>query len=543
MDGPRHRLLRPSHVPTWLILGLLATVALTGCIDSEDPAKGAPGTDVDQGWSLRALAFGEGHDHTDAAQHEGLTTPNFEVLGFVPWSSDYYGGQSGGGYLCGDAQETRDGRRIAAIESRSDVAFAIADVTDPGAPSILGEFVMEHTYIYDTTVVPDGKHVVLVSAGTDNLPPNPTAWTLPGVANSPSTSEDRTPTLTWTDACSGKTTVLADANDPLPYPMNIILVDISNPSNPTITDNQPLFGFGHSALPYAYDDRDVLLITTATGVTPTASGYFFYEVVETPAGAKLRLLSTYKPPGEGPLAAVTGPRGHDGWIAPHPGTGQVLAYLGGGGGLTVLDVTDPEAPVEVGRWYEPDAGTLVHGAFPLPELWNDRHYTVIGPEYCNRPEHTPTGIVWVLDTTVPADPFIVAGWTLPHDVEWDGGGCYTWSNHYFTVVGETLFMSLYHGGIWAADLSPIKDAARSPDALPDAAPPFYNLESTGVFLPANASLPGSVEPVRWAPTIEEVVAMPDGSLVTFDGNYGLYTMRFDPSRPAPAPEPWPLERP
>jgi hypothetical protein len=37
--------------------------------------------------------------------------------------------------------------------------------------------------------------------------------------------------------------------------------------------------------------------------------------------------------------------------------------------------------------------------------------------------------------------------------------------------------------------------------------------------------------------------MPDGSVVTFDANSGLYTFRFDDSAPMPAPEPWPLTPP
>lgn len=144
-----------------------------------------------------------------------------------------------------------------------------------------------------------------------------------------------------------------------------------------------------------------------------------------------------------------------------------------------------------------------------------------------RPKDVPTGIVWVLDTTDPATPVEVVAWPLPRESGW--AEHYQFSTHYFGVWEKTLFVSMYHGGIWAVDLSP------------GGTEPFALLPSIAAFLPVNVSPAPPEEPVRWAPTREEALVLPGGDIVTFDSNSGVYVARFDASRPAPAP--WPIDRP
>lgn len=520
------------RVPAAAILGALL---MAGCLSDRGDGSGNDDLAFAFDWSERALPFGDDHDHADPLQHAGLTTPNFEVVGREPLLSEFYGGQSAGGYVCADAKQAGE-RRIAAVESRSKVGFALADVTDPAAPRWLGELVMESTYVYDLAVLPGGDHVVLVTrhAEVDGLPP------LPPVASGP-------PGLTWRQPCDAEPTPVpwrvARAEDPVPRPMSLVLVDISDPSAPAVVDQHPLAGYGHSAYAEQFGEGVLLLVTTLGPATAggTASAFELYTLAGTPLGPRLEPVSVYRPPGADsalpglPTDLLLGRSGHDGWMAVHPGTGQLLAYLVGADRLTILDLSNPRSPVPIGSWSEAGPGRegysgSLHSVVPLDELRDGRHYTIVGPEFGGHPTDHPSGIVWVLDTTDPASPREVAAWTLPHEVEWDG--TYMFSNHYYGVVGGTLFVSMYHGGVWAVDLSPLAD-------LPTETP-FLLLDSIGVFMPTDPAADPAVE-VRWTPNLQEVLTFEDGSLLSFDAWTGLWAYRFDAAQPAPAPDPWPVE--
>ncbi len=510
---------------------LVAILSVPGCFNNGGSGDGgAPGSTFHPQWSELALASGDGHDHSNASQHAGLTTPNFQVLGHNPLVSDYYG-KAAGGYVCGDAQQMGDGRRIAAVESRSNVGFALADVTDPAAPTWLGELILENTYIYDLAVVPDGKHVVLVTRHS----------TVEGVGNIPPLASP-SPRMTWNTPCADPVEVafaplgsFASPEDVVPRPMSILLVDISNPAQPVIIDQQPLYGFGHSVYSTIIDAQSLLLVTTL-GPNPAAagmSGFELYDIIDTPLGSRLELLSIYRPPesaSQVPANPIVGRSGHDGWIAKHPVSGLAIAYLVGSDLFTMLDISDPRDPVVIGIWSEAGVGRegfsgSLHSVLPLGEVWDGRHYTIVGPEFGGHPTDHPSGIVWVLDTTDPMDIHEVAAWTLPHEVEWSG--TYMFSNHYYGVVDKTLFVSMYHGGIWAVDLASVGTA------------PFVLLHSIGAFLPSDESADPAVV-IRWRPNSQEVLTFEDGTMLTFDSSTGLWTFKFDASDPAPAPEPWPI---
>lgn len=520
---------------------LVLTLVVTGCLGVvDDDATEDPSDRFEVAWADKALPFGDGHDHKDPAHHRNLSTPNFELVGHDPLISSHYG-KPAGAYFCGDAAPVEDGRRLAAVESRSEVGFAIADVTNASEPRWLGELVMTTTRIYDLAVAPDGQHVVLVTSDTKEDPiPSPLAT--PGTAKAPSSTG-----LMWQTPCMDEPVPVplaeearAQAEDPVPRPMSIVLVSIEDPENPEVVQQEPLAGSGHSVLAKRIDDRDWVVATTTRLPGPVGtpglnengiSAYEFYEIIDD----RLELLSVWKrPPSEDPTDG-TGPRGHDADIGIHPKTNETVAYLAGGDRFTLLDMTDPRQPTELGRWTVSGPGTpaeegTLHTAYALPELWNGTHHTIIGPEHAGHPEGYPSGIVWVMDTTDPTDPKEVAAWTLPYEVDWNG--TYMFSNHYFSTHEQTLFVSMYHGGIWAVDLGPLVDGP--PDT-------FLSLDSIGVYLPTLSPPEPVAQADRWAPTQEEVLAFDDGTLVTFDGYSGLYTLTFDADDPAPAPEPWPIE--
>src|SRR5688572_11985768 len=463
---------REAMMRAW-VAALLVAAGAAGCLSSEGTGEGPV---FDPLWSERALPSGPSHDHTDPAAHFNATTANFEVLGFNPLTSPFYG-TAPGGLHCGDARPVDGGRRLAAVESRGKVGFSLADVTDPMDPEYLGEIVMEGTIIKDLTITPDGRYVVAVTlaAAPSDYPG------VPGLAGSAAPSPSPPALRAEWRPCSGESVPVPGPSDPLSRPRSILLFDVTDPANPAIVDQQPLFtGEGHSIAAFDVDGETVLLASVYT--SPVA--YAFYSVLETPAGARLQLLSTHSPRTVTPEGVVetegAGSYTHDGWIAKHPVTGEWLAYLAALDVLEIVNVDDVRQPTLVGSWTDVVPGRegysgILHSVEPLAETWDGRHYTVLGPEPGTHPKDHPTGIVWVLDTTNPGAPFEVAAWTLPHEVDWESYG-FLFATHYFTVVGKTLLISMYHAGIWAVDLSPVG----SQD--------FALLPSIGVFLPADPSL-------------------------------------------------------
>jgi hypothetical protein len=502
-------------------MAIWVPLALVGCLAS--PAPPDPFGEYPSAWSEKALPFGDDHDHFDYKHHANLSTPNFEVVGYDPLLSDTVGGTVGG-HHCGDAQDAPDGRRLAAVEARYLGGFAIIDVTDPADPRWLGEFVMRQTRVYDVAVVPDGRHVLLVTTSQ-----NPYA-AIPGLPPSlPPLGEQAG--LSWRDACTGTTHPIRLATeDTVTRPFSLLLVDIRNPSSPSLVDQRPIPMDGHSVFA-TWIGNEIRILVSIYG--PADYDYYqIYTLTATPAGTRLEHLSTIAVQNLGPPVAKIA--AHDGWIATHPITQRTLAYLTGGADFLIVDVTDARSPEMLSRWtdYDPDASAYtgnLHSVFPMTSLVNGTHYTVVGPEWGGHPGPRPSGTIWVLDTTDPDRPNAVAAWTLPHEVEWNG--TYMFSNHYFGVWSRTLFVSMYHGGVWALDLSTLSPTG------------FQLLPSIGAFLPDQPSPSPPSQILRWTPTLQEILPFADGTLVTFDGASGVYTLRFDEARPMPAPEPWPIEDP
>jgi hypothetical protein len=504
---------RPVRIP--LVLGVLLLAA--GCTSDEPPLDDEARPTADD-WAERALASGPDHDHTDRTLHAHLTTPNFQILGYHPLTSDSLAATPGG-HFCGDAQAGPDGRRIAVVEQRTIGGFLFVDVTDPAAPIRLGELVMPTTRVYDVAMASDGRHALLVT--TDQTP----LGSLPDLRGASD--------LRWKGACDDEWQPVRDEThtDPIPRPFSLLLVDLFDPDGPRIVDQRPIPAAGHSVYSTRIDGRDWILVAVAHSRTYY---YQFYELVTTPFAALLNHLATHAlrgTAGEPPQPTNGMVGSHDGWIAKHPGTGQTLAYLAGQDQFQILDLAEPLQPRLVGAWTDHVPGRegysgSLHSVYPMSDLRDGRHYTLLGPEFANHPVDHPTGILWVLDTTDPAHVQEVAAWTLPFEVEWNG--TYMFSNHYFVATPTTAFITMYHGGLWALDLSRV-----APDT-------FTLLDSVGVFMPDRTPPHPPATQLRWNPTVQDISLFEDGSLVTYDGSGGLYTLRFDASNPMTAPTPWPV---
>jgi hypothetical protein len=94
---------------------------------------------------------------------------------------------------------------------------------------------------------------------------------------------------------------------------------------------------------------------------------------------------------------------------------------------------------------------------------NWRHLTLIAPEYGTNTNHT--GYIWTIDTTDPANPFLLSKWKLPgtsilpdgseHPHHYIPGG-YIYSPHNGdTGTNGHVYWTHYHAGNWVTDHSQI----------------------------------------------------------------------------------------
>lgn len=519
-------------VTTTLLLTTLAG-CLGGTNNGEDEGETvAPEVPVD--WALRALDNIGEHNHGSVSDHVGRSTPNFETLGWDPLSTDYHGGTSGG-YLCGDVSETGE-RRIGVVHSfDTDIALVTVDLTNITAPQKLGELVLPHTFVYDVAITPDANFALLATNDPDAAREKGPTAALSGLAVPLASIQTTTsPVPVWRDGCTGSEHVVPMAShlDGAEFGPGVVLVDIRDPSAPSILDYQPLAGLGaHSVFATQFDD-EYRVLASVTNLQQQASYYAFLDITTTPLGVEQLLLqSTFAPMTE----AETNPpviNGHvDGWIQVHPGTERKLAFLANwDGGLIIVDVENPLLPEEVGRWsdyaglgnvpYDDNSGSI-HEALPMTTLWGDRHYTIIGQEVLGPRAGATTGAVFVMDTTDPTNPHPVSAWTMPAEGVWDEGILF--STHYVTVDDRMLFVTMYHGGVWAVDLS-------DPE----------NPRSRGVYVPANEEASSVIDRVSfdWSPVVLEAEVIAPGVLTVWDGNSGVYTVAFDKDMFIPEVEEW-----
>lgn len=493
-----------------LVLSLLAAGCVSQATEVAPDAGETAGVAADW-WvgSIPSSLTHEDHDHADRAQHAGLTTPNFEVLGWDPLVTESYG-TTLTGMGCGGAVTREDGLRLAIVHSIStDVSFVVADVTDPAAPKMVGEFYMPNAVVWDADISADGMHV-LVGAYPYAIFGGPIPE-LPVPV-----SADAQPQILYRSACTGGEFVeLAGPESYLPFGPGIVMVGIADPAAPTLEDwvPQPVIG-PHSVGSQAIGGK-VYATSSVTNLQHHVSYYTIFEIV----GSKLVPYTVIRAPGmPGPFEF----NGHtDVFLHEHPVTGKLLAHLANWDGYYIYDISGP-APIEVSAWY--DAGS-VHTTYPFPALVDDKVYIAVGQEV-GEPQDLPTGWIYILDITDPAAPTEVGRWTLPVKPKWDDGSL-QFSPHYVAILNQTMFVSNYHGGLWAVDISDLA----APAAI-------------GVFVPERGSPANFDGAESYGPNVEDVIVDPaTGLLTTWDGAGGVYVLRFNEAMAkVPAPR-WPGSEP
>lgn len=503
-------------------------VSAAGCLGGSPTGGVDGGLDQVAGafprdWDELALPSGQDHDHFDSIAHQNLSTANFELLGWNPLVLESYG-QTAGYHLCGDATDTGE-RRFGVVQGGGDVAFVLVDVTDAAKPEVVGEFLMPTTPARDVAITPDGRYVVIGSStpkqperGLVNAPLGPAAW--------------------WNSPCNEGPVPVARLDGPeqnAPLGNGVILVNVQNPAAPVIESYFPLPALGAHSIYATRVNNQYFVLASVVNLVAAVTYFQLFDIQQTPAGAKLVHLSyVLEQPTASNAPLINGH--NDGVIVPHPITKRTLGWFAHWHqGLVIVDLSNPRVPQIIGRYSDNPPGNTavgtndhgdIHEALPIVDTWDGRHYTFIGQEILGHPSYAPSGYMRVLDTTDPTKPTLVTQWNLPADVEWNAS--LQFSTHYISYHGKTVFMSHYHAGVWAIDVSDLTQE---------------QLPAVGVFVPANVSpKPPPRRGYSWTPTIMENIALPNGDLVVWDSSSGVYMLRFQAENPAP-PKAWDPEGP
>lgn len=510
----------------WL-LGFAVAVLVAGCLEQAAPLTKGPAGAVlaPADWAARALVQAdEHHSHRDWRAHRNLTSPNFVELGHDPLGIPAFGNVSAGGYFCGGEATTAEGRKLTVISSfDTSVAFVVVDTTNPAHPKFLGDYVLDHAQTYDVDLTPDGRHVVVAAD------PSPNAQRAP-----PGSAAPVHIGLTFRDACTGAT--YRAPGETVAAGPSTILVSIADPTKPAFEDIVPSPVLGPHSVSSQTIGGVTYVASSITNLVHHASYFQFFELASTPLGTKLQPIALVDAGLWGEVAEVNG---HvDAEIEMHPVTHKPVVYLSDwDGGFVILDFSNPAAPLKLGAWHDtgPDGGAL-HSTFAVPGVHNGHHYVLAGQEFVGHPSNRPSGWVYVLDDTDPTNVHEVGRWTLPVDTQLDWttespgkGAVELFSTHYFRIAGETVFVAMYHGGLWAFHLD-----LDHPDAMKE--PP-----TVGVFVPDQPGQKGR-EPkggYDYTPFVLDVFPMSERSVVTYDGLSGVYSLTFDPTMSLPSIKPWP----
>jgi hypothetical protein len=401
-----------------LLIALLAAAPAQATVENPGPCTNA---------AALGMPNAEDHDHNEPSQHRGLYC-RIRQVAFLPLTGSELTGVENS--KLGE-MDVKAG--IAAVAIQEPIGGAMFfDVSDPAHPKYLSTYLHAECGLGDNCgayveLTPDGKTAVLSVQQTSGTP-GPVAGnpgTFPGVA----------------------------------------LIDLSDPKSPALSQE-----YVPAAVQGVHTTRTHLHeIGPAPGlymyVIQNAVGVEIARIESTPLGPKAVRVANIPVPDANNLSNV-----HDTFIQTDTIDNKVYLYQAGGFtfGFRVYDVTNPAAPVEVGQWD------------PTPECTNDWYAHTIdvrikdGRRYVTMPAEqfdfgaqasgcTGTqsgngdlpGTMWIVDATdfsklSDAQDVLVATWNTPSGIP---SGQLTFSAHNQQVVGDLIYLSHYHGGLFVLDAS------------------------------------------------------------------------------------------
>jgi hypothetical protein len=352
----------------------------------------------------------------------------------------------------------------------------------------------------------------------------------------------------------GKTAVLSVQDiSALPYPSlqptlrpvaepGIELIDLSDPARPLLRQTLPVLSVGgvHTARTHKHANGKEYVFSMAG-----ALGVEIAELVPTPAGPIAR-----------PVARVDAPDIHDTFIQNDPVDGKVYLYIadGYGSGFQVFDVTDPAAPKPVAQWdLTPECARDWYAhTIDVTHRGNRRIVTLPAELFTSGASSAADrakgcgavngngdkpGPLWFIDASdwsklapvgapdaeqkAKSQETLITTWTNPAA---KAAGNLTFSPHNQQIVGDKVYLSHYHGGVFVLDA---KGAFAGRDERPRELAHMVpsgeaRTEDARPMLTPGTSL--AIPRTRGRPSIWDMVFY-DGHILAADQVGGLYSLR------------------
>ncbi len=265
-------------------------------------------------------------------------------------------------------------------------------------------------------------------------------------------------------SADGATVFLGHESGPQP---GVAAVDVTDPANPVLAgfwSDQTGFGPHTIGAGEASGTQYVFLLNAGVTILSYADGTFTLEGKYVTSD-DLGILGALQSSSGATTYALRTVYGHDMafWYDNATNT-PYLAVAYAYDGVKLLDISNPAAPVLVMRWTPPtDTGHnhYVHSAAMYRDA-QDRVILVVGSETFEEENQGIASPLWMLDVTAALGPTSLSPihlntWTNPGDAP---AGHLSRSVHFFRVLEGVLYVSHYHGGVWALDV-----------AAPTSAPP------------------------------------------------------------------------
>lgn len=421
----------------WAIVALTATMTVTPQITVQGMAI-VPGEGICTNAARQAMPDGPGHDHGDITQHQfscQMRQVYFDSL------IDELAARND--VILGEMDVENDLAAVGVAFPESGVLFF--DVSNPAAPvfkswyrgSECEALVIDVDCGAYVDLSADGKVAFLSVQSLSVIP----GGTRPG-------------------------------SRPISEP-GVEVIDVRDPSLPLLTQVYPVLSEGgvHTSRSHVYPNGNEYLFSVANG--------FGIEITQVNRVGGVPAIT--------PVVRKDIDEVHDMFLANDPLTGKTYMYVAAGfeSGFYVYDVTTPSQPQLLAEWdITPECAEDWYGHTVDATVANGRRYVTIDAEIFDFGAQTAAdqargcgeivgnankpGPLWIVDATdfsqlgpaqdVGADNIpalkaasaaaLVTTWTNPAD---RAGGNLRFSPHNQQVVGNKIYLSNYHGGVYVLD--------------------------------------------------------------------------------------------